>query len=119
MILYYLVIFSVFVVLQSLFINGVHDCFKGKKLVDGVTSKVDYQGMIFYMMAPSFFEKYRYKIWTKNLWGCVKCMSLPYGAITFFPVAIYLLGWHWEEIPIFVFDVFILVYLNFYFYKKV
>lgn len=116
--LYYIIYGFVFIVMQSLFINGVHECFKGSKLVDGITKKVDYQGMIFYLFAPEFFEKNKNKLWAKNLWTCVKCMSLPYGAITFFPMVIYLFGWHWEEIPFFVFDLFILVSTNWYIYKK-
>lgn len=116
--LYCIIFGALFIIMQSFFINGVHECFKGKKLVDGVSGREDYQGMIFYMIAPKFFEKHRHKLWSKNLWTCVKCMSLPYGALTFFPMVIFLFGWHWQEILLFIFDVFILVSFNWFIYKK-
>jgi|GEM_PF-2234799 len=118
-VLLYLIAFSFFVVLQSLVINGIHDSCRGQKLVDGVTGKVDYQGMIFYELAPKFFEKYKTKKWSRPIWSCVKCMSSVWGAITFLPLIIWLFGWHWIELFILCMDIFILVYLNWFFYKKV
>ena len=117
-ILLYLISFGLFLVLQSLVINGIHECFRGEKLVDGISGKVDYQGMILYMIAPKIIEKYKRKFFSKNLYSCVKCMSSTYGAITFWPLVIYLFKWHWVEVPIFIFDVFSLVSLNWYIYKK-
>lgn len=118
-VLAYLICFSIFVVLQALFINGVYETFRGEKLVDGLSGKVDYQGMIFYMMAPKFFEKYKYREWAKPFWRCVKCMSSIWGGLTYWSVVLSIFGFHWIEILGFIFDVFILVYLNFYFFKRV
>lgn len=115
----YLVCFLIFVVLQSMAINGLHECFKGSKLVDGVSLKVDYHGMIFYMIAPKFFEKVKHRTWVKPLWGCVKCMSSFWGAITFWSIVLPVFGFHPIEILVFVFDAFILVYLNYFFYKRI
>jgi hypothetical protein len=99
-------------------INGVYESFKGSKHVDE-KGNVTYHGMVFYNLAPQFFEKYRYKNWVKPCWGCIKCMASVWGGITFWPVVVYLFGFHWVEIPIYVGDVFCLVYLNYFFYKKI
>jgi hypothetical protein len=114
----YLVSFSVFVVLQSLAINGIYDCFRGSAIKDDVSKKISYQGMVLYKIAPTFFEKYKYREWSKPLYSCIRCMASVYGALTYFPTVIYFWGFKWIEIPVFLFDIFILVYLNFYFYKK-
>jgi hypothetical protein len=115
----YLVCFLIFVVLQSMVINGIKECFQGSKLVDGVSGKVDYQGMIFYMIAPKFFERVKNRTWVKPLWGCVKCMSSVWGGITFWSIVLPVFGFHAIEILVFIFDVFILVYLNYFFYKRI
>lgn len=117
-ILYYIIGFLLFAVLQSLFINGIHESLKGQKLVDGISGKVQYQGMILYMIAPKILEKYKYRFWSKSLYTCVQCMGSTYGALTFWPLVIYLFGFHFIEIFVFIMDVFILVYLNRYFYNK-
>lgn len=117
--LHYIIFFSIFIVLQALTINGINTCFKGTKVIDDASGKVSYDGMIFYMIAPKFFEKYRHSTWAKPIFSCIKCMASFWGAITFWPLVIYLFGWHWVELLIFVFDVFILTFLNFYLYKKI
>lgn len=117
-VLLYLISFSLFVVLQSLMINGINESCKGEKLVDGVTGKVSYQGMIFYELAPKFFDKYKSKWWSRPLWVCVKCMASFWGTVTFLPFVIYLFGFRWIELFVLCMDIFILVYLNYYFYKK-
>lgn len=96
--------FSLFVVLQSFFINGVKYCFEK----DG----------IFYKISPTFFERVKDKVWTQNLWRCVKCMSLPYSMLTFWPAILLRYGYHGSEILLWIFDVFILIPLNFQIYKK-
>jgi hypothetical protein len=117
-ILLYLISFSVFVVLQSLAINGIYESFRGSAIKDDVSGKVSYQGMVFYMIAPKFFEKYKYKYWSKNIFSCIKCMSSTYGALTYFPFVVYVFGFRWIEVPVFLFDVFVLVTLNWMIYKK-
>lgn len=99
----YLLPFFIFTILQSLFINGVKEAFG--------------EGHILYPV-NKFLTKRLSEYWRRPLFGCIRCMASFYGAITFFPFAIYLFGWRWEEIPVYFFDVGILIYLNFYFYKK-
>lgn len=112
-----LIEFLIFVFLQSLFINGWNESFKGGcvKNIDG-TTRCD--GMIFYKLKPSFFEKHKGKWWTLPLWGCVKCESSVIGCLTFFSFVLPVYGFEWVEIPIFVCDVFILVPLNWFVNKK-
>lgn len=99
----YLVYFLVFVVLQSLFICGVKELYN--------------DGMIFHKFRL-FIDKHVNDFWRKPIYTCVRCMSGLYGALTFFPTAIYFFGFRWEEIFVFLFDVGILIYLNYFFYKR-
>lgn len=117
-VLLYVISFAIFVVLQSLFINGLHDCFRGNKLVDGLSGKVDYDGMVFYMIAPAFIERNKHKKWSKPCYSCIKCMASLWGALTYWPLVIFIFGFHWVEAMVFVYDVFILVFLNWIFYKR-
>lgn len=109
--------FAIFVVLQSLAINGIYELFRGACVNDIDKGKVC-GGNLFYMIAPNFFEKNKNKEWSKPLYTCIKCMASFWGAVTFFPVAIYLFGFHWEQIFIWMFDAFILVALNYFIYKQ-
>lgn len=109
---------ALFVFFESMFIIGLNACFKGAKSVDSVTTKEHYTGMVFYMMAPKFFERMKHKWYTQNLWVCYKCMSLPYGMICFWSTALFLFGFHWIEIPLSIFNVFIVLSMNMYLYKK-
>lgn len=112
-----LIALSIFMVLQSLAINGIYECFKGSRhIADNGT--VTYNGMVFYKIAPKFFEKYRHRWWSKPLWSCIKCMASVYGALTYWPMVIWLFGFHPMEIAVYIVDVFILVYLNAFFYNK-
>lgn len=115
---YYIIFFSIFTVLQSMAINGINTCFKGTKVIDDATGKVSYDGMIFYMIAPKFFEKYRYSYWSKPIWSCVRCMSSIWGGITYWPFIIYLFNFKWIEFPIYLIDVMVLISINWYIYKK-
>lgn len=101
--LQYLICFLIFVFLQAMFINGVKSCFE--------------EGMILYK-AKLFFDKHLNEFWRKPIYGCIRCMSSVYGALTFFPTAIYFFGIKWEEVVVYVADVFILVFLNYYLYKR-
>lgn len=115
----YLIGFGILVVLQALAINGIKEALSGSAIKDDLSGKITYQGNILYMMAPKFFEKYKYRYWAKNWWTCIKCMSSTYGAATYWPIVVFVFGFYWIEVLIFVWDVFILTYLNYYFYKKI
>lgn len=45
-------------------------------------------------------------------------MASFWGAVTYWPAVIYLFGFNLVEIPVFIFDVFILVTTNWIIYKK-
>ena len=109
--------FLIFIVLRSLAINGVHELFKGGCIEEYQKGR-KCSGNLFYMIAPDFFEKNKNKRWSNPLWSCVKCMGSVWGAITYFPIVIYFFGFEWIEIPIWIFDSFALVYLNYFFYKR-
>src|SRR5271170_5759462 len=94
----YLIGFSIFVVLQALAINGVKEGLSGSAIKDDLSGKVSYQGNILYMLAPKFLEKHKYKYWSKNLWTCIKCMASAYGALTYWPVILFVFGFNWVEV---------------------
>lgn len=113
----YLIWFCLFVILQGLAINGVYESFRGGCVNDIKKGEIC-SGNILYMVAPKFFERNKNKYWSKPFFSCVRCMSSVWGAITFFPAIIYLFNFQWVEIPLFIADVFILVSVNWYIYKK-
>lgn len=92
----------VFVLLQGLAINGVH------RSMD--------EGMIL-----SWYRNWlkKQRSWIGKPMGlCIICMSSVGGTLTFWPTALYVFGWNPIEIFAWVFDMFILVYINFFLYKK-
>lgn len=113
----YIISFSIFVVLQSLIINGIKTCFEGGCTNDIEKGKVC-NGMIFYKLNSEFFEMNKDKWWAAPVFNCIKCMASFWGFITFWPIIIWLFGFHSIEILIFIFDIFILVSLNWWIYKK-
>lgn len=58
--------FVVFMFIQAIVINGIYDCFKGGCVNDINKGKVC-TGSIFYLIKPSFFEKYKHTNWSKNI----------------------------------------------------
>lgn len=112
-----IVSFILFCIIQSFFINGVFECCKGACTEDYQKGKI-YSGNIIYMLNPKWFENNKHKEWSRPLYSCVKCMSSVWGAITFWPTVIYLFGFHWVEVPVFVINVFVLVTLNWWVYKR-
>jgi hypothetical protein len=116
-IILYLVGFCLFLIVQSLSINGWHECFQGKKWKDIEKGDMS-SGNIFYKISPSFFERHRGKAWTMCLWGCVRCESSVIGSITFWGSIVPVFGFHWIEILPYVFDLFALVSINWIIYKK-
>jgi hypothetical protein len=100
----WLIEFSIFLILQALFINGVKYCFE--------------KDSIFYRMSPGFFERNKGKAWTYPVYACVRCMGGVYGAITFWPTVIIMYGFHWQEVPLSILNIGCLITLNFIIYKK-
>lgn len=105
--------FGLFCFLQAAFVNGVFDLFKG--YMDNGKP----HGNLGYLLFHKFIDKHDKKNWAKPLFTCPKCMSSVYGALTFWPVVIKMFGFDYFEIIIFFYNIIILVYLNFYLYKKV
>lgn len=99
----YVFSFVIFLILQSLFINGMFDCFQ--------------KGNILYPVRL-FLSKYISEYFQRPLFSCIKCMSSVYGAGTFWPLVLYWFGFNWFEVYLFIFDVGILVYLNFWLFKR-
>lgn len=61
--------------------------------------------------------RYKFNSWLRKSVGgsCIKCMSSFYGAVTLLPTFIYIFGLRWEVIPVLLFDIFCLVYVNMFF----
>lgn len=92
----------VFVILQGLAINGFQQAMD--------------EGMIFNSYKKWLQKK---KSWIgKPLGLCIKCASSVGGTITFWPVALYSYGFRQIELFAWVFDIFVLVSINFWIYKK-
>jgi hypothetical protein len=92
----------IFVLFQGLAINGFNQAMD--------------EGMIFN----------RYKNWLKKrkswfgkpMGLCIKCSASVGGTITFWPAALYAYGWRPIELFTWVFDIFVLVVINFWIFKK-
>ena len=113
----YLLSFLAFALIQALFINGVYEFFRGSCVNDMNKGKIC-KGNLGYMIAPDFFEKNKEKEIYRPLFFCPKCMASFWSIVTFFPVSIYVFGFHWQELFIWAADAFILISLNWYVFKK-
>lgn len=95
--------FILFVIIQALIINGIKEAMN--------------EGMILEKLGKRLKEVLG-EYWFAPFGGCIRCMSSVYGAITYWPVVLYLFGFHWPEIPVFIADTFCLVIVNWIIYKK-
>jgi len=109
--------FLILLLVQSLCINGVHECFKFS-CFDEIHKGIICNGNIFYKMAPKFFKKHKDKTWTLPAYACVKCMGSVWGTITFWIIVYPLFGFHNFELILWPIDLFCLVSLNWFVYKK-
>jgi len=68
-----------------------------------------------------------YKRWLKKqkswigkpLGLCVKCSASVGSAVTFWPCTLFCYGWHPFEVFAWVFDIFVLVSISWFFFKKI
>lgn len=98
-----LICFFVFIVLQGLFINGLKSSMEEGMILEGYIKWV-----------KRTFNEY----WQKPLGTCIKCLASIIGFITYWPSVISSFGYkHWM-IPVFIADVFILVAISWYIFKK-
>ena len=93
--------FLLFVIVQSLVINGIKGTFD--------------EGMIFE----------RYGKWVKSLgWigkplgSCIKCMGSVFGGLVYWPFVLCVFGYENWQVPVFISDCFCVSALSWYFYKK-
>lgn len=107
--------FCLFILLQSLLINGVHEAMRGKCIND-IKDGEKCSGNILYPF-KKWLSKYVPTYFMQPIGECVRCMSSTFGALTYFPTAIYFYGFHWEQIFVYIADVFILVTVNQIIYK--
>lgn len=118
MIVVYLIGFLVMMFIQAVIINGISISFNGWDEVKP-NGQVIYHGNIFYPIARWFKGRPKLEWIGKPIYSCVKCMASVWGAATFWFPVIKFFGYDSFEIYVFICDVFALVYLNFYLYKKV
>jgi len=88
---------------QSLVINGIKNTMEDGMILGGFAKWVN----------KNFGE-----FWSKPVVSCIRCMSSLWGAITFWPPVICCFGFELWQIPVFICDVFVLVYFNYYLYKR-
>lgn len=115
--LYGIIGFCLFTIVQALVINGIHFCFSFSCTDDIHKGKIC-SGNVFYKLAPNFFQKHKSKTWTLPLYGCVRCMASLHSLWTYWPVVLILFGFNPIEIIVWIFDMFTLVTLNWIVYKK-
>lgn len=113
----YLISYVIFVFLEALAINGVHEAFKGSCYEDLKKGRVC-SGNIFYKINPEFFERHKGKNWTMPWWGCIKCSSSGVGGVIFWATVLSVFGFKYFEIPLYIFNTFVLTTLNWWIYKK-
>ena len=98
-----LISFLIFVILQSFFINGVKYSMGKGMILEGLSNWL------------------RIKLgdyWFKPFGGCVACMASVYGTISYWAAILPIFGANVYEIEIWIFDIFILVSINFIIYKQ-
>lgn len=86
-----------------------------EKIWIGDSVRVDELGFYYKEAKGYYFNSFIRK---SIFMSCIKCAASFWGAVTFVPFFVRVYGIKLELIPILIADIFILVYLNFYYYKK-
>lgn len=107
----------IFIILQGLFINSMYELFRGK-CVNDLVKGYQCQGNLFYSINPSFFEKHKESFWAKPLYTCPRCMASIHGTYTFWIAVLPIYGFSFYLIGVWIFDIVILVSVNWLIYKK-
>lgn len=97
-----LVSFVLFVFLQGMFINGIAGAAEKGYILEKALN----------------WWKHNTGFWGKPVLGCVKCMSSFWGAATYWPAVLMEFGFEWWQVPVFIADVFILVFVNWFLFKR-
>src|SRR5580692_7420071 len=101
----YFICFGLFILFQSLMINGIYECFAGNCTNDVKIGRVC-KGNIFFKLNPEWFVKNKEKNWALPIFGCVKCMSSFWGTISYWTFVLLFLGFDFREIPVWMGDLF-------------
>lgn len=101
----YFLLFCLGCIIQSVFINGVYMCFE--------------EGMILFPLKVRLKKVIKNEWYHKPLFSCVRCMASVYSFITYWPFVLYNFGFSLVELPVYVLNIGVLVYVNFFFYKKI
>jgi hypothetical protein len=92
----------IFVLLQGLSANGIYLSMEDGMILNGYKAWLKKR--------PS---------WVGKPFGlCIKCMASSVGTVTFWPTCLFIYGWHPMEIFVWIMDLFLLVSVNWYIYKK-
>jgi hypothetical protein len=98
-----LIVFLLFVICQGAFIVGLKSTFEEKMILE---------------KPAKWIRETLGEYWSKPFVGCIRCMSSVYGFITYWPAVLYEYGFHFWQVPAFIFDVFVLVYVTWFLYRK-
>lgn len=109
--------FCVFLILQGLYINSIYELCRGKCVDEAGMKKCS--GNLFYEIKPLFFEGNKDKFWAKPLYTCVRCMASVHGTYTFWIAALLVHGFSFNLILVWLFDIVILVSINWLIFKKI
>lgn len=118
-ILEYMVAFSLFCLLQAFAINGLFYAFKWETK-NKTNGDIEISGNLLFPVAKWVGTR-KSKFWkliSRPFSQCIRCAASLWGAVTFFPIVIWVFGFEWWEFGVYVFDVLILVSLNWLVYKK-
>jgi len=66
----------------------------------------------------NFITKVLGPTWSKPIIGCVRCMSSFWGSATYWPMVTWKYDYHHWQIGIWVANVFALVYINWFLFKR-
>lgn len=95
----------------------MYECFRGACVKDIEKGEIC-KGNIFYPIATLIDRKIKNEWIKQPLFKCPKCMASCYGTITFWGTIFPIFGFHPFEIWVWVWDIIILVSLNWIIYKK-
>lgn len=114
----YILSLAIFMLIQSFAINGLHYAFKVEFVKEGNEMKIKMN-----ILAPvaRWISLRKGKFWLfvrKPIYECIRCMASVWGIITFLPTVIYLFGVHLWILPLLIFDILVLVSLNWFIYKR-
>ncbi len=112
---FYISNFFLFSIIQALFINGLYMAMETGNILSFIKDELSMGELVDEKV------KYKYASFIRKSVGmaCIKCCASTYGPLTFIPTFVYVYGWNLELIPLVIFNIGCLIFLNFSFYKSV